>query len=310
MRILYIDIDTLRPDHLGCYGYGRNTSPNIDRLASEGIRFDNCHASDTPCLPSRSALMLGRFGIHTGVVNHGGSTADPRINPEKRIMCQHKDYHHLPKVLRDQGKYRTVSISSFAERHAAYWFHQGFYENYDVGKGGAETAEEVLNIAERWLNENAAEDHWFTHVHLWDPHTPYRTPESVGRPFDDVPLAADWHTDEVLEAHRKSYGPQTATSKGRKGLGGQVFEGIQNAEDYKNWVDGYDTGILYADAAVGRIIDILEEKGILDETVVIVSSDHGESMGELNVYGEPCMRSLACRGHDIQRTPLYFCHRS
>ena len=69
MRILYIDIDTLRPDHLGCYGYHRNTSPNIDRLAASGLRFTNVHASDTPCLPSRTALLTGRFGIHNGVVS-------------------------------------------------------------------------------------------------------------------------------------------------------------------------------------------------------------------------------------------------
>ena len=79
MRILYLDLDTLRPDHLGCYGYHRNTSPNIDRIAAEGVRFDNYHCSDAPCLPSRTALMTGRFGIHTGVVGHGGTAADMRL---------------------------------------------------------------------------------------------------------------------------------------------------------------------------------------------------------------------------------------
>ena len=77
MRILYIDIDTLRPDHLGCYGYHRDTSPNIDRICRQATRFDNCYAPDVPCLPSRSALWSGRFGFHTGVINHGGTAADP-----------------------------------------------------------------------------------------------------------------------------------------------------------------------------------------------------------------------------------------
>ena len=63
MRILYIDCDTLRADHLGCYGYCRDTSPNIDSVAAEGVRFDNCYVSDAPCLPSRSSLYTGRFGI-------------------------------------------------------------------------------------------------------------------------------------------------------------------------------------------------------------------------------------------------------
>ncbi len=59
MRILFIDIDTLRPDHLGCYGYHRKTSPNIDRIAAQGLRFDICYAPDAPCLPSRSVLWEG-----------------------------------------------------------------------------------------------------------------------------------------------------------------------------------------------------------------------------------------------------------
>ena len=76
MRIVYIDIDTLRPDHLGCYGYHRNTSPNIDALAAEGVRFENCYVSDSPCLPSRAALYSGKCGIRNGAVNHGGARAE------------------------------------------------------------------------------------------------------------------------------------------------------------------------------------------------------------------------------------------
>jgi len=56
MRILYLDLDTLRPDHLGCYGYHRDTSPNIDRIAAEGVRFNNCYTPDAPCLPSRASM--------------------------------------------------------------------------------------------------------------------------------------------------------------------------------------------------------------------------------------------------------------
>lgn len=91
MRILYLDIDTTRPDHLGCYGYHRNTSPNIDRIAAEGIRFDNCYVSDAPCLPSRSALFNGRFGIHTGVVGHGGTAADLRLEGSPRAFANSRD---------------------------------------------------------------------------------------------------------------------------------------------------------------------------------------------------------------------------
>lgn len=70
MRILYVDIDSLRPDHLGCYGYGRPTSPVIDGIAGEGVRFTNFYASDSPCVPSRAAMLSGRPGIRNGVVAH------------------------------------------------------------------------------------------------------------------------------------------------------------------------------------------------------------------------------------------------
>ena len=84
MRILIFDLDTLRPDHLSCYGYHRNTSPNIDRIASEGVRFDNYYTPDAPCLPSRAALVTGMPGIHNGAVGHNGTCADLRLEGQSR----------------------------------------------------------------------------------------------------------------------------------------------------------------------------------------------------------------------------------
>ena len=78
MRIVFFDIDTLRPDHMGCYGYGRNTSPHMDSVAAEGIRFDRYYCPNAPCLPSRASLVTGQYGIRTGVVGHGGTAADLR----------------------------------------------------------------------------------------------------------------------------------------------------------------------------------------------------------------------------------------
>ena len=69
MRLLYIDIDSCRPDHLGCYGYHRNTTPHIDALAREGMIFRQCYTADAPCLPSRTALYSGRFGINRHTVS-------------------------------------------------------------------------------------------------------------------------------------------------------------------------------------------------------------------------------------------------
>jgi len=289
MRILYFDIDTLRADHLGCYGYHRNTTPNIDKVAEQGIRFDNCYASDTPCLPSRSAFFRGRFGFHTGCVNHGASNAEPYIEGPERGFRWSAERHSWPAVMAE--KFYTVSVSPFAERHSAWWFYQGWREMYNPGKGGGEIADEIMVYTEKWLNKNAETDNWFLHVNVWDPHTPYRTPMEYGNPFKDDPPPA-WHTKEILEKNLKGYGPHCALDLSGYGPNqgwsktDRVPDDIKTMEDYKLWIDGYDTGIRYADDALGRILSLLKSKGVLDETVIIISADHGESQGELNIYGD------------------------
>ena len=123
-NVIMISIDTLRHDHLGCYGYHRNTSPHIDHIASEGITFKNYHCSDAPCLPSRTALTTGKFGIHTGVVGHGGTTADILIEGPTRDFKSRLEFETLPGILSSFGM-KTVSISPFAARHGSWSFYAG-----------------------------------------------------------------------------------------------------------------------------------------------------------------------------------------
>ncbi len=290
MRILYIDIDTLRPDHLGCYGYHRETSPNIDALADEGVRFDNCYNTDAPCLPSRTALWSGRFGFHTGVVNHGGTAAEPFIEGPDRGFRDTFDATSWMRALRDVGL-RTVTVSPFGERHAAWHWYAGYSEIYNPGKGGMELADDVTPLALDWIERNAATDNWFLHVNYWDPHTPYRTPVEFGDPFADEPLPA-WLTEEVRQRGWEGYGPHSPQEP--HGWGRETFHHdypripaqLDSLAAVKQWIDGYDTGIRYADAHVGRLLNALADAGVLDETVIMVSADHGENQGELNVWGD------------------------
>ncbi len=289
MRILYYDIDTLRPDHLGCYGYHRDTSPNIDRLAAEGVRFDQCYVPDSPCLPSRAALLTGRFGIRNGVVNHGGACADPWVEPEERGFRCWGD--HLMVRFRQAG-FRPASFSPFPERHTAYWFLNGFCEWTNPGKGGLERADEVVPLALDWLDRKGREDGWFLHVNVWDPHTPYRTPEEYGNPFRDDPPPA-WMTEEARRRTWDTYGPGCAQEPGGAYLNPDYARShprmpnqIDSLEAYRRWIDGYDAGIRYADDHLGLLLTKLEELGVLDDTLIVVSSDHGENQGELAVYGD------------------------
>ena len=212
MRILFIDIDTLRPDHMGCYGYQRDTTPCMDQVCAEGIRFDQYYCSDAPCLPSRASLVSGMFGIRNGAVGHGGTAADRRLTGPKRDFTDIVDENCFHNIFRRAGMH-TASVSTFAERHSSWWFNAGFNECYNVGGRGGESGEAVLPVALDWLRRNKDRDNWFLHVHLWDPHTPYRAPESFGNPFAGEPLDT-WIDEETLRRHVKAAGPHTIQDLG------------------------------------------------------------------------------------------------
>jgi arylsulfatase A-like enzyme len=288
MRLIYFDIDTLRVDHLGCYGYHRNTSPAIDAVAATGIRLDNVYASDTPCLPSRSALSSGQFGIHNGAVNHGGAATDPFPEGRDRRFQSAAARHSWMSALREIGVW-TVSISTFAERHSAYHFDAGFNECFNLGTRGMETADEVAAVTRDWLARNAHRDSWFLHVHMWDPHTPYRTPDWFGTPFDDDATPA-WLTEEVRAAHWGLPGPHSAQEIAGfepRTVWDRFHRQPQQADDMdavRRIYDGYDTGVRYADHYVGQILTAVDDLGLSDDTGVMISGDHGETLGELGIY--------------------------
>lgn len=290
MRVILFDIDTLRSDHLGCYGYGRNTSPAIDSIAEEGVRFDNYYCPNAPCLPSRASLITGRYGIRNGVLGHGGTAADLRLQGESRHFQDSCSQNGLFMQFRRAGMH-TVSFSTFAERHSAWWFNAGFNECCNVGKCGGESAEEVTPHVLDWLRRNGAGDNWFLHVHYWDPHTPYRAPASFGNPFADVPLPDSWINEEIFAQHLLHVGPHGANEinmwddtqfpqyprhPGR----------LESLEDVKNMIDNYDCGVRWTDDNIARILDLVKELGVYEDLAVIITSDHGENLGELGLYGE------------------------
>ncbi len=289
MRIIMLDLDTLRPGHMGCYGYERNTTPYLDRISSEGCRFDNYYCSDAPCLPSRAALITGKFGIHNGVVGHGGTAADLCLEGRDRSFRNQLLEEGFFNIFRKAGYY-TASFSSFAERHSAFWFNAGLNETHNCGMGGGESAEEVMPKVLDWVNANADKDQWFLHVNLWDAHTPYKAPAEFGNPFENVPMPA-WITEEVFEEHKRHVGPHSINEL-------NMFDGnadpqyprqpgcVSEYKDLKAVFDGYDCGIRYMDSQIGQLMSLLEEKGIYEDTAFIITADHGEDMGELGVYCE------------------------
>ncbi len=289
MRVLYIDIDTLRPDHMSCYGYPRATTPNLDAVAAAGVRFDKVYCSDAPCLPSRAALVTGMFGIRNGAVAHGGTAADKRLLGRGRDFTDAIDnggYHY---VYRRAGLH-TASISTFPERHSSFWYDAGLNEIHNIGKRGIESGEEVLPVALTWVERNAAKDDWYLHLHLWDPHTPYRTPADYQNPFEGDALPT-WVTPEIFLEQQKLVCPhgvnEISMYDDRENKRFPKHPGAAHTyEELRRVIDGYDCGIHYADFLLGQLFDALRAKGVYDDLAIIVSSDHGENMGEWGIYGE------------------------
>jgi arylsulfatase A-like enzyme len=163
-----------------------------------------------------------------------------------------------------------------------------------------ESGEEVLPVALDWIDRNAKSDNWFLHVHLWDPHTPYRAPEDFGNPFEDEPLDT-WINRQVFDEHLKHVGPHSINEI-------NMYDSNENprfprhpgsASDLaglKKLFDGYDCGILYADYLIGKMIDAIKNIGVYEDSAIIISSDHGENMGELGIYAEHATADYAtCR---------------
>ena len=287
MRIIYLDLDSMRPDHFGCYGYHRNTTPNMDRIAREGVRFSRAYCQTSPCVPSRASLVSGRFGIHHGAVTHWGPGSEFRFPGQGHHYWP--DMPLLPRYLRQHG-YRTISFSSFADRHQANWFYAGWSEMHNhTLKGGGETAEEVNAALLPWLRDHGADDNYFLHVQYWDPHRVFKvSQEWIDLMAQEPPPA--WPDAETIAGQQSLWGPCQARSIFYSGDFKSPVPTMPDAiETYDDWIkmiNGYDAAIRYMDDQIGKIFDILEEHGVLDDTAVIISADHGECMGEQGVYSD------------------------
>ena len=300
MRIIYFDIDCLRPDHLGCYGYSRPTSPAIDSIAREGARFDHYYCASSPCLPSRTALFSGRFGVRNGVVSNHGAGARFHLRtrhyvgpePENEMLMRH---------LRGHG-YDTISFSNFSDRHNALWFMVGWSEFHTPNlKGGDETAEEVNRPLLRWLRHNATRENYFLHINYWDAHRCYKMDPAWAERFARSPVPQRWPDEEAIRRHQQVKGPFTAQGQFRDGVSPYPLMpgSISCRADLEHMVTGYDSAIAYVDHHVGIVLEELDRQGVLKDAAIIVSADHGDAFGEHGIYSDH-----VCADECIHHIPL------
>jgi choline-sulfatase len=287
LRTIFFDIDCLRPDHLGCYGYDRPTSPSINAVAEQGVRFTRYFCANSPCLPSRMNWSSGRFGHRNGVVSNVGAGAQFHIRTRNYGGPQ-EDNDMLMRRLRRAGVH-PVSFSNFADRHNMFWFECGWAEFHTPNlKGGGENADEIHEPLMRWLAVNARREDYLLHINYWDAHRIYRMDASWADRFKDYPVTQPWPDDDAIERHQSIEGPFTAHRQFRddKSVVPLMPGSIGSRKDFEHMVTGYDAAIAYVDHHLGIVINELAAQGLLEDTAIIITSDHGDSFGEHGIYSD------------------------
>lgn len=256
--VILISLDTLRQDHLGCYGYGRDTSPNIDRFArEEAVVFDAAFAQAPYTLPSHMSIFTGLYPEAHGVFM-------PRVMDEPGVIRVARLSSRIPtlaEVLAQQG-FTTSAFTDGLMVNGRYGFDRGFEEYRDEYRPAHEENgfRKYGKALGRWIRWHSDED-FFLFIHSYDIHEPYVAPEPFRSRFDgqpagrDLPLASLVHSSllskyEAMKLHQYA-----------------SIEGL---------VNDYDGGIAFVDHELGKLFDLLKREGLWEEALIVITSDHGE----------------------------------
>jgi arylsulfatase A-like enzyme len=253
-NIILIVVDAMRPDHLGCYGYTRPTSPNIDGLAAQGVVFETAISHAPWTKVSFPTFLTSLYPFEHGISNWESVLPDSVLT--------------LAEFLKGQG-YSTACAVQYPVLAPKFNILQGF-DNVDLLVLWREGASKVSTAALKAMEESP--EPFFLMAHFFDAHKPYNMPDEY---IDMVRAGSDtepyqWTKDDFIGIYDK---PSEAEIAGNLLL--------------------YDAGIRYADEGIGEILHYLEKRGIADNTMIIVTADHGESFWEhglplhsTNVYDE------------------------
>jgi len=252
-NLVIVTIDTLRADHLGCYGYFRDTSPRIDELADESLLFEHCISPMATTLPAHVSMFTGTWPIEHGILANYRFTGIP-YRPSDRIQS-------LASFLSERG-YATGGFISALPLKSTFGISAGF-ETYDDPEETQRPAGQTTDIALAWLKELDSGP-YLMWVHYFDPHIPLEPPAPFDTQFQD---------DVDLQTHlvERQIAPEAPRTTG----------GTHDAVEGMNLYDGE---VAYTDQQLGRLLDHLRNRADWDRTVVVLLGDHGEG---LNQHGEP-----------------------
>ena len=259
MNVIFISMDTLRADRLGCLGHERGLTPNLDRIASEGSLFTHAFASDIPTQPSHTAIFTGRFGINTNIVSH--------FHPAARLDAE---VSWLPTVFR-KADYATGAVDHlFAMKD---WFMRG-YADYMPPPGRSRSPGSVIvDIGTHWLDEHHKEE-FFLFLHFWDAHIPYVPPQPFKHRYTK---SSSLHRDPLIEQKLRSRPTFPLFAQ-------NLYNHLDFLPNVEYVADLYDAEVAYLDYEIGRLFDYLRRVGVLDKTMVVLFGDHGENMTEHDAW--------------------------
>jgi arylsulfatase A-like enzyme len=259
-NVLLITIDTLRADHLGSYGYDFDTSPNLDRLARNSVRFADAVSASSWTLPGHASILTGLFPSQHGV--------------ERDINALPASADTLAERLKRAG-YETFAATSHVYLTGRWGFHQGFDE-YDqraaVGSPQKPVATKIVNSALQWLEQRGFIDGepakpFFAWLHIFDPHWDYAAPPPFSTQFDP----------DYTGTMRGDY---ASLRPFIKAVVGYDQPPPMPERDLRHVNALYDGEIAYVDDELGRLFDALRRHDLFEDTLIVVTSDHGEEMME------------------------------
>jgi len=239
-NVVLISIDTLRADYVGVYGHERKVTPNIDRFAEQSIRFNQAFSSSNWTLPAHAGMFSGLMSS-----GHGAVRAEDAIRPGTNLLVEH---------LQRTGM-ATAAFVSHVYVSEKYGFARGF-DTFDYRQN--RSAADVTDRAVDWLTNRDKEKPFFLFLHYFDVHDPYGNAPEETPGIVDVPNCR---------------GPITRMDIARATV-------AKDWERFKCFRQLYESDLMYVDKHLGRMFDHLRSRGLLEETLVIVTSDHGEMLGE------------------------------
>jgi arylsulfatase A-like enzyme len=250
LNVIVVGIDTLRPDHLGCYGYERETSPNIDAFAARGVLFENTASQAPWTAPSFATVFTSLYPSQ-----HGSMDVHSKMRASVPTLAT---------LLKQRG-YATGAIINAPALKPEFGLSRDF-DFYDMTPLDGRIGDGTTRDALEWIDSQRGSP-FFMFVHYFDPHLPYAPPPG----YDD--LFHPGYSGRISNPFDLE-----GFSKARE----RLFEEMKEltADDWAEIIDLYDGEIVFADEAFGALIRGLSERGLTEDTVIILLSDHGEEFFE------------------------------